>query len=489
MTHPEPTAQHALARSAASRRGSLPALLLLGQLLVPACSTATVIETSEQYRSVGNIQLAFRELEAARLEQQAQGSVSPQLEQAYRELRPLFLIERGRQAIYRDQEQEGLRFLEEALAVDPDNEAARELVARAYRKMAARATRSGQDLLAKGDLVEAMRAFQQAVVSVPDYEDAVEGMAAVRKTVASLHTEAQQQYLEAIRKLPELRFQEVEWHAAAALTRDPTLTDAEKVQLQAQRQLAEDAVRRAEFDKLKSAFGAALMEYRSARANWPTLAGVDEHIAHMEREVEAQTVIERAMLDLNAGRLDEAREKLDAAYELTSLQRASINELRHQVRLRAGEIAYLAARDLELQGKKGEALAAFEQVAEEWPDGLRDEKTRIRALRSDIENAEQEYEAGAAAQAAGDAAAALEHFRTARTFYSGYRDVHERIAALEAADGKVEDAPVPGAGEAGERDAGKDPGKDPGPPRQGAQGAPGRDPAAGDPAAGDPPRR
>jgi tetratricopeptide (TPR) repeat protein len=93
--------------------------------------------------------------------------------------------------------------------------------------------------------------------------------------------------------------------------------------------------------------------------------------------------------------------------------------------------SYKVARDLELQGNKQEALVAFEQIAKAWPDGLDDEATRIDALRVDIQAAEAAYAAGDAAEQKGELAAALEQFKTARTYYAKLRDVAQRIEQIE----------------------------------------------------------
>jgi tetratricopeptide (TPR) repeat protein len=410
-----------------------PLLALAGALLVAACGTQSVLDSSDEYMRVGQVRFAYSEVDSARTAQQAAGSVDPALEARWRHLRTLYMIDLGRQEIYADNESKGLEHLAEALTLEADNREAMDLVRRANRKMAVRATRQGQDHLAKNELEAALTAFGEALGFLPGYKPAVEGIASVRAAVGRMHREAQEQFLEAIRKLPQLRYFEVDWHASVAIARDPTRNDAEDVRDRALRQLAESARAEAKRSEEAGSYGAALMCYRSARDLWPEMPGIRENIEQMQREVEAQWRIERAALSIRSNKLAEARQLLAEAFELSSLERAAISELQLETRKQEGRLTYQSARDMELQGMKAEALAAFESLSKDWPDGLVDEKTRIGALRSDIEGAEKAFTAGESAEAAGDLPAALKHYREAEIYYAGYRDVAARVARLTAA--------------------------------------------------------
>ncbi|MGE3174419.1 MAG: hypothetical protein AB7O97_17445 [Planctomycetota bacterium] len=415
------------------RRGLRTAPGLALAVLLVGCASSAALERSQQYLEDGFTLQAYLEVDAERTRLQEAGlTVGSELEAAWLDLRYRYLIDLSREAIYANREQRGLELAGQALAMRPGDAAAAELIARAKRKMAVRATAAGQTALAKGDFEDAMLAFQEALVHLPGYGPAEEGVAAVREAVSRLHREAQEQFLEAIRKMPQFRYSEVDWHATAALSRDPSREDAGEVQDRALKELAIEAQRRAEASKAEKGYGAALMEYRTARELWSGLPGVDDYIRQMEREVAAMQKIEAAQLAIQADRLEDARHQLDAAYELSQLERTTIDELRFEARRRAGTIRYEAARDLELQGDKAGALAAFEALSAEWPDGLEDERTRIGALRSDIAGAEKAYTAGVAAQERGDLADALDQFRTARTYYEGFKDVAQRIEQLQA---------------------------------------------------------
>ncbi len=402
--------------------------------LLSACASNSAIEDSRAFLDQGYVLQAFQSIETEYLAQLRDGGeVDAEVKEAYDSLHFRLLLEQARQAIYANDELRGIELLNDALQLRPGEEVSLSLVARAHRKLAIRATSEGQDLLAKADLEGAMTAFAKALEYLPDHEPAKKGLGAVRESVSRLHAEAQAQFLEAIRKLPQFRFPEADWHATAALTRDKSRDDAAEVQKRAQRELADEARLRADANRVDKKYGAALMDYRTARRLWPELPGIDGFVQQMEREVEVVAKTERAQLAIKAGRLSEAKSLLDEAFEQSTLERGAINELRFQIRRQAGQIAYDAARDLELQGLKVEALAAYTALAADWPDGMLDEQTRIGALQNDIAGAEREFAAGEAAEQAKDPAAALDHYRMAKTYYEKFKDVVARVTRLASA--------------------------------------------------------
>lgn len=433
-------------------RRNAPALPLV--LLLAACAGSGAVERSRQYLAEGFLLQAFTELDRERTQILQDGSEpSAEFERTYQEVRRRWLIERGRQEIYADQELRGIATLQLVLDLDPQNADAQALVDRANRKLAKREVADGLEHLAKNDFEAAIVSFRRAQQYKPGFRPAVEGQEAVEARVARLHGEAQKQFLEAIRKLPEMRYPEVDWHAQAAIARDPSREDAADVKQKALRELAQTSRERGDAARTAKEYGAALMEYRSARDLWAEMPGIGETIVQMEREVQATWKTERAQLEMEADRLDRATTLLDEAYELSTLERAAISEMRLMVRKGLGKRAYDAARDLELQGLKQEAVAAYEAMAVDWPSGLVDEQARTATLKTDIASAEKAYAEGEAAEQKGDVAAALDAFKTARIYYARYKDLAERIARLEAGakpqgdPAPAPETPAPGAAE------------------------------------------
>lgn len=407
--------------------------LLIIFALLGACASTSVISESEVYSRRGNYLLAFDLLEKERQRLAAeQEEPSAEFLQAYRHAEIGYAIYRARRAIFEEHEEEALKLLDEALAVGADPAEVALLRGRATLKLAVRATEVGNEHLVKGELHEALQSFLEALSRQPDYELAHEGAEKVRAAVLLLTERAQQQFLEGVRKLPEFRYVEVQWHALNAVTNDASRDDAKELAERAQKQILEQRFARAKQMQDADQFGAAMIEYRAVRSVDPGFPGIDDAIASMKREVDAARLVEKAKIDMRMERFDEARQGLEDALKKSEFSRAGIGELMMQCRRMRGEKAYQQARDLEILGKKAEALAAFEAIRTDWPDGLLDEAIRADALRVDVDGAKTEWDAAVAAEAAGNLAEALEHYKAAERYYPGWQDGKDRIARLEA---------------------------------------------------------
>jgi tetratricopeptide (TPR) repeat protein len=241
-----------------------------------------------------------------------------------------------------------------------------------------------------------------------------------------------------VRKYPEFRHIEVSWHAEAVLRNTPDPADERRVNAQRLRDDARSERARAKVAEAVACerldkFGAALVLYRQARKLDAELDGVQQSIERMNSELAALGLIESAQLIMRNGEFTEARELLELAFEKSELSRGAISELMIQNRKLQAAAEYRAARDFEVMGKKSEALAAFEALAEQWPDGFEDEAARIDALRVDIQGAQEEWQAALDAEAAGDLEKALDHFVNAERFYEQWRDGEAQIERLRAA--------------------------------------------------------
>lgn len=409
---------------------------LLPVLLLAACATSTALERSRAFLRLGDVYNAFRVLDDAREAQLADGEVDPELEQAHLEARKRFLRGRAQERIFQEKEDLALVDLGELAGLDPDYPGLASLRDRALHKKATRLAAGGDELLRRKAYAEALALYLESTDVWPGLPAAEQGIEEVREATARLSARAQQQFLEAVRKLPEFRYIEVQWHAANSVHNIPGRADAAELNARARRENAQRAVARGRDCERAQRFGAALLEYASARRLDATLPGLDDDIARMRRELKAAALVDRAQVDMRAGRFDEARERLAAAFELSLLTRNDIGALQIETNRLEGEARYQAARDLEVLGRKAEALAAFEALVTDWPDGVLDSKARIAALRVDLDGAAKEWAEAEAAEAAGDLARALDHYQNADRFYPGWKDVKARINRLREAIGR-----------------------------------------------------
>jgi tetratricopeptide (TPR) repeat protein len=382
----------------------LPSLVLVS-LALPfwaACSTQTAVQKSEEFARLGDFGHAYDVVDAERQRQLVEnGAVDEELAEIHEMRRRQLLLWRARWAIFQEREDDALRDLATLAEVAPDHPELDTLQKRALVKKATRIVQRADEQLQQKEFASAMEGYLESQRLVKDFELAKEGMGKVRDEMARLDARAQQQFLQAVRKVPEFRFVEVEWHAANVIHNAPDREDAKGLQTTAKRENAKKAFDRAVGCQQDDKFGAALVLYKEARQLDPELEGVGEAIESMTKELEALGMIERAQIEMRNSAHDMARELLGKAYEMSTLSRGTISELMIETRRLEGEERYQKARDLEVLGDKAEALAAFEALAKDWPDGLKDEQARIAGLRTDVEGAATEWGGAPTAAAAG----------------------------------------------------------------------------------------
>ena len=411
--------------------------LLLPLLLLSACATRSAIERSQQYARLGDFMHAYEVLEDERAAQSADGgAVDEDLAAAHAKAKKEYLRDRARRAIFQERMEVALQALDELEAMDPGYPELGSLRDRASHKLAIRAVNRAEDQLLRKEFLQAMAGFGEALRIEPGLEVAAAGVAKVKKEIDLMTTRAQQQFLEAVRKLPEFRYVEVHYHSTNAIHNAPEREDARNVRSKALRKTAEREMQVAAECEAKGTYGAALLHYREAQKYDPETAGVADKIARMEREIAASVLVDKAQVSLRAMRFEEARQLLAEAFEKSDLSRGQVSELLLQVRQQEAGKRYQEARDLEVLGRKAEALAAFETLTKDWPEGFSDERARIDGLRVDLQGAATEWAAAEAAETAGELEKALEHYRAAETYYAGWKDGKARIQRLQDAIAK-----------------------------------------------------
>jgi hypothetical protein len=425
-------------------------LRLLPVLLFAACATQSAIEESQRYTKRQDYGRAYQVLEDAVMAYEQDGDEPPaDLAAAHAEARKFHLFDRAEDRIFNEQEDAALADLGELASLDPDYPGLGAMRDRALAKKAHRITLRANDCMVRKDYAAALVGYLEAEAVVPGYAPAKQGVADVKAATERMTQRAQEQFLEAVRKVPEFRHVEVQWHSANVLHNQPDRQDAAELQGKARRENALKEMARGRESEQKGRYGAALVAYRVARKVDKDVPGVEDAIAQMEREVKAQKLVDDAQIDLRAGRTDVARSKLDEAFELSVLARNDIAMAKADVRKAEGDKAYRVARDLEVLGRKLDALTAFSKLAAEFPAGVSDEAARIVGLKADIDGWGKHWSAADAAEQAGDLDKALEEGLEAQRYYAS-PEGKDRLAKLRAAieAKKAATPPTPAEGEA-----------------------------------------
>lgn len=408
-------------------------LRLLPVLLFAACATQSAIDESRRYIKRQDYGRAYQVLEDAVMAYEEDGDEPPaELAAAHAEARKFHLFDRAEDRIFNEQEDAALADLGELASLDPQYPGIDAMRDRALAKKAHRITRRAGDCLVRKDYAAAMVGYLEADKVVPGYAPAKQGVADVKAATERMTQRAQEQFLEAVRKVPEFRHVEVQWHSANVLHNEPDRKDAAEMQGKARRENALKEMARGRESEQKGRYGAALVAYRVARKTDKDVPGVEDAIAQMEREVKAQQLVDDAQIDLRAGRTDVARGKLDEAFALSVLARNDIAMAKNEVRKSEGKKAYQVARDLEVLGRKLDALQAFNALAAEFPAGVEDEAARIVGLKADIDGWGKHWSAADAAEQAGELDKALEEGLEAQRYYAS-PEGKERLAKLRAA--------------------------------------------------------
>ncbi|MFO0277774.1 MAG: hypothetical protein ACK533_10880 [Planctomycetota bacterium] len=408
-------------------------LRLLPVLLLAACATRSVLEESRAFAARNDFARAFLVLDREVAEYEADGAEPPPvLAEAHLAARKAHLIHRAEERIFNEREDAALADLAELADLAPDFPGLGAMRDRALAKKATRIVTAAQESFVRKDFPAALAGYLDADKVVPGFAAAQQGIEEVRKATEAMNLRAQEQFLEAVRKLPEFRYLEVQWHAANSLHNAPARGEAKDLQAKARRENALKAVARARASEAKGRYGAALVEYRAARAVDASTPDIEAAIDSMQREVKAQGLVDNAQIDLSAGRTDAARQKLGQARELSVLMRNDIGVMLADVAKAEGKAKYRAARDLEVLGRKLEALQAFLALAAAFPAGVDDEVARIASLQADVDGWGRHWAAADAAEAAGDLDKALEEGIEAQRFYAR-PEGKERIERFRAA--------------------------------------------------------
>lgn len=411
---------------------------VLGLLFLAGCAANSVIERSQAYASVGDYKHAYEEISAEYDRQMASGPIDEEVASVYAAIQLDYLRDRAQMLIFTEREDDALEVLDRLDSIEMNYPGAQELRAAATLKKAGRIVAEAHEKLNRKEFVGAMEGFLASQELIPGFAPAQEGIASVRVELERMSARAQQQFLQAVRKVPEFRHVEVAWHAAAVIHNTPDATDeqrhnAEEIGKHAKRESAQLKFEEGRACEADNQFGAALLLYKVALLFDPELSAAEVAIAEMEIELRALGLLEKAQVAMRTKDFPGANDLLKQAYEMSKLSRAEISDLMMQVSQLKAESLYQDARDLEVMGKKAEALEGFQELVTLFPTGVDDEAARIIGLKVDVESAQSELALAQSAEEAGELQAALDHYLTAARFYAEWQDWAVDIARVRAA--------------------------------------------------------
>lgn len=345
---------------------------------------------------------------------------------AHKRASAAYLLDRGRSALFAGREEEALTDFEAALEILPADPVLDSWRTKARRELAERWLDSAVELAARDELEGAVQAYEKVLDYDPGSLAAREGASRALLQLNWRGGVGEAYYKEGVRALREF------WLVRAKTHFDYTkkyLGDTSRTQdrqAEVLSLMAQDRVAMAEELERQGLFWAAHNEFRLALLIDPrqpaALAGRERSGVEVEAsklELEVERLLRRKDWDAALALAEKAR-------GMTKSRFATFDALARRVEEGRLEQEYEAARDLEHDYRYDEAALAYSTLMERV--GLyRDCRERREALRSTIEHAGGLYTQAASAAPA----EALSLLRQVDLLWPDWRDVRQRIAALE----------------------------------------------------------
>jgi len=412
--------------------------LILG---LAACSGASqVLATSEFLASQNNHYQAYWEIVKA---SEAYPD-DPEVQRVFWERRRDYLLERGRDLLFNEREQEAIREFEKVFALEPGSPEAKGLIMRSLNEMALNEVKEGEVLISEGRIEEALIHFQTALTHIPDFPSAETGIEAVNAYNERLLRKAEKHYKLGSRARGEYppSYNRSAYHSQLALEMDETMTRAEQLRVSSIRRIAGDRLKAADKSEEGGFYSAALIECERVKAIHPESEGIDARIARLKKDVDARKQCRVAEMVLRKGDFDRADAMLAEAFDLavSGDVKAIVSGVMQDSKQRRYKEAFLKSRDLELDWQLESALAGYEAIEvvfkKDYPasdtEGFEGVRIRIREVGMAIAEATDAFVKGEAAEKDGKLKEAVDLFSEAVAVYPGFKDLEARIKRLKA---------------------------------------------------------
>ncbi|MCP5021865.1 MAG: hypothetical protein GY930_08800 [bacterium] len=338
------------------------------------------------------------------------------------------LLDRGRTATLGDQDYLALSLFNEAAEIDPEEAIVRHWIDKTKLKLATTLTDEAIDMVGNDSFQEAWGSFTKALEFVPDFTPAYDGLAAMDQKMIYRQQLAAEYYDQGVASLIEKeydiaasRFGYVRKYRDedARLTRRVGQVDhARSVEHQKSAAILEGE---GLFYAARSEYGRALREDSS---NTVAREGLERAIL----ESEVSGLVSKGESALMRGEFKKAHSALEEAAGLTSAQTEEVAAFIEKVELARIEFLYFAAGRLEADRRYPDALEAYGDLLVQAP-GYSDVEARMTDLQERVDRTLAMYQS---LSSEADEAKALRTLLDIDVLWPDYRDVPERISALEA---------------------------------------------------------
>ncbi|MSR62784.1 MAG: hypothetical protein EXS08_10115 [Planctomycetes bacterium] len=408
-----------------------PAVLSLGLFASLACQTQ---ENEREERVLtaakhGNYVEAVEQ--ARRLAEANPGD--RHLEELYRDAQVAVILYQGRDAVFHGELDAALGLFQQAALIAPEHPDVQTWIGKTRRQLASHWLDVAADSTGPEQLDDAEQAYEKVLLYAPDNAAARNGLARVLLLKNYRGGMSKTYFDEGLSTFRELMLEQAD--RAFDISRryhenEPAALRSEQVQ----RMKAEDRLAQAQALEANGSFFAARNEYRLVLLLEAKNAAARDGLDRMDREVRAARAMAEADMAIRRGELEQAAATLAGAEVLTDAQKDDVTLLQAGIEEKRLEEIYQQARSLTEDYRFPDAILAYDQLLSLAPE-FKDARARKQTLEEFIRMADEFY---AKATTTTDDEVAVEYLRAIQVIWPEYKDVAERLDALEVRRPKKE---------------------------------------------------
>ncbi|HED66864.1 MAG TPA: hypothetical protein ENJ09_15080 [Planctomycetes bacterium] len=348
-----------------------------------------------------------------------------------------YLLDQGRNCVFRGAPEEGLAWFKRALEISPENRVVLSWILKTRVQLAEESLDVATDAVSKEDLQPAEDAYEKVLFYLPAEdldpriaklrEQASVGLQRVLITENYRDTQSRSYFQDGIRSLRLFQLSRSLHDFQVSVTYDGSNDSAKHRKQEVEHVLASEKLAKARSLEEAGYFHAARNEYRMVLLIDPENEDATEGLDRMDLEVRAHGELAQAEMQIRRGELDDAESVLEQASELTTNQEDQLGVLTAELEDARNRTLYERARGLERDYRYPEAIEAYDELLDE-ADFYEDAIARRNTLQGFVERAADLYAKGTAAE---DDRIARQYLEQIPVFWPEYKDVEQRLAEID----------------------------------------------------------
>jgi hypothetical protein len=350
-----------------------------------------------------------------------------QAQALYRNSQVAYLLDLGRNAVFAGEAEEGLVFFFQAYELDASNTAVQGWILKTRIQLADEWLDAAAELTAPEELDQAEEAYERVLTYVPDHEGGRNGLSRVLLLKNYRAGLSKSYFNQGINQFRDDWLHPARWYFDVSHRYDPTNDSARTRADQVDLTLAQDRLFQARALESQGLYNAARNEYRLSLLADPGNFEAQDGLDRMDKETRADRTIAKAEMSIRRGEYGAADELLAEADEITEDQADVVSQLEARIEDRRLAALYAEAQTLERDYRYQEAVKVYDELLE-LSAYYEDAIARKTTIEEFIVLAEEYYTRALDATTDEEA---LQYLRQIPIIWPEYRDVDERLKAIE----------------------------------------------------------